>query len=578
MKSIIVLIAIGLNINLFAQSIINKASDKALQIAIEKGKSDCIIAFNSSVNTNVIDKNLTKAKKAEAVYLILKEATSNQVNVKDYLTQSNIKFHSFWVVNAVQASLTAQQIRDIAAFEEVKYIHYNEPVLHISYRKDNGMSNNSAAVVTWGIDTIKANAVWDMGYSGQNVIIGGQDTGYDFMHPAINDKYKGKNLDGTYNHNYNWHDAIHERHPLNDPMTLNPCGFNSMMPCDDGSHGTHTMGTMVGSVDDANTAIGVAPNAKWIACRNMDEGWGLPSTYIECWEFFIAPTDLNNQNPDFTMAPHVVNNSWGCPPVEGCNVDNFALMQNVYQNVRNSGIVIVQSAGNDGNGGCSTVMNPGAMYDESFSVGSTDPNDTISTFSSRGPSTYSGHNKPNVAAPGADVRSCTPGGGFANFWGTSMAGPHVSGLVALIISANPALAGRVEDIENIIEQTAKRITDNSQCGGANNGLLIPNNVYGWGRVNAKAAVELAVSMLNVESPNQAVKNQIKYLNSENIQIEIPNYKSPFFMEVFSSEGKFMASWKIQSKITDFNISTFSKGVYFLQCNTLKLDTNKFIKN
>lgn len=576
MKSLLYVFLFLLSLKISAQNIVAKVNNKAMQLAIEKGKSDCIISFTNT-NTNFINKTLNKTEKAIQVYNTLTKATSNQKNIIDYLKSKNIPFKSFWIVNAIQAKLSPQQMLDIAAFAEVQFIHYNEPIPHVNFKKGNTISTNSGGTVTWGIDTIQADEVWNMGISGQNVIIAGQDTGYDFMHPAINDKYNGKNTDGTYNHNYNWHDAIHERHPLNDPLLMNPCGFNTIMPCDDGSHGTHTMGTMVGSVDDTNTAIGVAPNAKWIACRNMDEGWGLPSTYIECWEFFVAPTDLNNQNPDFTKSPHVVNNSWGCPPSEGCDNSNFELMRQVYENVRNAGIVIVQSAGNDGNQGCSTIMNPGSMYDEAFSIGSTDPNDTISSFSSKGPSTFTGHTKPNVAAPGANVRSSVPGGGFANYWGTSMAGPHVAGIVALIISANPSLAGNVDEIEHIIEQTAKSMTDNSQCGGTNNGLLIPNNIYGWGRVNAKAAVDLALQFLNVDNENPIFHNQIRNLNTETIQIEISNFSKPITIEIYNTEGKIIALWNIQSNFSTFDISTFSKGVYFLHNNTYRFSRNKFIK-
>jgi len=132
----------------------------------------------------------------------------------------------------------------------------------------------------------------------------------------------------TADHNYNWHDAIHENNPHTPPGNL--CGFNSLEPCDDHGHGTHTMGTMVGDDGGANQ-IGMAPGARWIGCRNMEEGWGTPATYAECYQWFIAPTDLNDQNPDPAMAPHVINNSWACPPSEGCTDPNVLLT--VVQNV-----------------------------------------------------------------------------------------------------------------------------------------------------------------------------------------------------------------------------------------------------
>ena len=139
------------------------------------------------------------------------------------------------------------------------------------------------------------------------------------------------------NHNYNWHDSIHSGG--------GSCGADSPAPCDDFGHGTHTMGTMVGD-DGGTNKIGVAPRRKWIGCRNMDQGVGTPATYTECFQWFIAPTDLPNQNPDPSKAPHVINNSWGCPPSEGCT--DPTVLQTVVENTRAAGIEVVVSAGNAG--------------------------------------------------------------------------------------------------------------------------------------------------------------------------------------------------------------------------------------
>lgn len=431
-----------------------------------------------------------KDQKAEFVFrTLIEKAETTQREVKAFLKNEGVNFRSFYIVNMVSLKANRALIEKLAALPSVsRVIEDANFKMHETHTDRSGPAER---VIEWNLTKINAPAVWSLGFTGQNVVIGGQDTGYEWDDPCLKGKYRGWN-GTTANHDYNWHDAIHMDNPLSGGS--NDCGFNSPVPCDDNSHGTHTMGTMVGD-DGLGNQIGVAPAAKWIGCRNMENGWGTIITYCECFEWFLAPYPVSGNptqgNP--AMMPHVINNSWGCPTDEGCNTTNFSVMETALNNLRNAGCVIVVSAGNDG-GNCSTVNSPAAIFEGSYSVGATDNTDAITNFSSRGPVTVdgSGRMKPDISAPGKGVRSCVRGTNqFATLNGTSMAGPHVAGAVALLINANPTLAGEVDKIEEILSYTSVHLTSTQSC--TTPGTNIPNNTFGFGRLNILDAVNMALA-------------------------------------------------------------------------------------
>ena len=477
--------------------------DTALKQALKQNAEvDFLVLMHAQAD--VSEANFLQSKNAKGAYVfneLKKVAEESQRAVRQLLESEGVAYQSFYIVNAIHAQGNERLIEQIARLSSVASIQNNPSIMMEEPMSNEGMEDeiDERNTVEWGVDKINAPAVWSMGFTGQGVVVAGEDTGYDWEHPTIKAKYRG--WDGTsVDHNYNWHDAIHEINPLHGDTVitedLNPCGLSSMVPCDDHNHGTHTMGTMVGD-DGQGNQIGVAPGASWMACRNMERGYGTPASYIECFEFFLAPTNLNGEAADPSKAPHVINNSWSCPEMEGCNAANWATMEMVVNNLKSAGIVVVVSAGNSGSN-CGTVQAPAAMFENSFTVGASRSNDTIANFSSRGAVIVDGSNrmKPNIVAPGVGVRSATRNGGYATWNGTSMAGPHVAGLVALMISAVPELAGQVETIETIIEQTAKSMQTDENCGGVP-GTQIPNNTYGFGRVDALSAVQEA--MLTISS-------------------------------------------------------------------------------
>jgi subtilisin family serine protease len=307
------------------------------------------------------------------------------------------------------------------------------------------------------------------------------DTGVDFNHPNINKNYIGRKEDGSYDHNKAWWDGV--RRLIASEGTAK-CGFASNAPCDDQGHGTHVTSIAVGA-----DGYGVAPGARWMACRNMDRGLGSPETYLSCLNFFLAPHDLDGKNADPKRRPHVVGNSYGCPDSEGCSK---GAMTAAVEALRAAGVFMSVSAGNEGPN-CSTIADPPALEKAVISVGATDNDDNLASFSSRGPCIVGkgAYRKPDLSAPGVRVTAAYPGGGFRALSGTSMASPHVGGAVALISAMCPHLVGNVDKLQSLLERTAVKLLPPSSaqplCGG-DLPTSVPNNYFGHGRIDVLAAV------------------------------------------------------------------------------------------
>jgi subtilisin family serine protease len=337
------------------------------------------------------------------------------------------------------------------------------------------------STVEWGVAAVRAPEVWARGYTGQGVVIADLDTGVQWDHPGILPAYRG--WDGiTATHDYNW---------------LDPTGKSSATPSDDRGHGTHTVGTLVGD-DGQGNQTGVAPGAQWIGCRNMDSGFGSVALYTACFQFALAPTDVNGQNPDPARAADLTSNSWSCePPETDCAVPSSLVTPT--QALRSAGILVVAAAGNYGAGGCGTVQYAPGTLDQSFTVGAVDAGNNIAYFSSRGPSFFTGRLKPDLVAPGVGVRSTEPPNIYGYKSGTSMATPHVAGVVALLWSAAPWLRGQADETEAILRATARPLTTTSQACGGVPGAQTPNNTFGYGLIDAQAAVSAALDSVRVRA-------------------------------------------------------------------------------
>jgi subtilisin family serine protease len=429
----------------------------------------------------------TKDEKGRFVRDALWEtAQRSQEPLRAWLAERDIRHQSYYIVNALLVRGDRTLVDELSRRTDVLRIEGN-PLIHNDMPTPSDTDQPAGPdAIEWGILKTNAPAVWAMGFTGQGVVVGGQDTGVDWDHPAIKNQYRGWN-GSVADHDYNWHDSVHG-------SPFNPCGDDSVEPCDDHGHGTHTIGTAVGDDGGANQ-IGMAPGAQWIACRNMDSGNGTPATYLECFEFFLAPYPVGGTPAagDPSKAPDVTNNSWSCPPAEGCSWDTF---QSAVLAQRAAGIMTVVSATNDGPS-CGSVTDPPAIYDAAYSVGSTTSSDALSGFSSRGPAVTNQDDptllKPDISAPGSNIRSSLPGGTYSAWSGTSMAGPHVAGAVALLWSAKPELKNDQTATEALINDSAVRLTHIVEgCGGDYvNG---PNNSWGYGLIDVEEALAEDISL------------------------------------------------------------------------------------
>jgi serine protease AprX len=388
----------------------------------------------------------------------------------------------FFIANVIVVEAKRSVVELLAKRDDVKAINSNRPFKvpleepEEYFGEEDLLGKKKQNNVEWNVNYVKAPTVWsEFGTTGTG-IYANADTGVSYTHPALVSNYKGYNAaTGTFDHNYNWWDGV----KVAAIPGSGTCGINSQVPCDDNSHGTHTTGTAVGQ-----NGIGVAPGAKWIACRNMDRGYGSVASYLSCLQFFLAPTDLKGLNPNPNVRPLAIGNSYGCPASEGCRGGEFT---EAVESLRAAGIFMSVSAGNSGSR-CSTINDQPAIEASVVTVGATGFNsDVIASFSSRGP--VGTRIAPTIAAPGSSVRSCIPGNGYASFSGTSMASPHVGGFVNLIAAVCPDFAYNVNAIERLLQTTARRLYTTQGCGGDSSNTS-PNNVFGYGMLDVLAAARL----------------------------------------------------------------------------------------
>lgn len=426
-----------------------------------------------------------KLAKAEAVVSALLETSlRTQSSLSKYLEKMQAtgevqKFESFYIVNGMSVTSTKEVMEKVASFAEVEKIFPNRThtldvvrgIATATVQQDNQLTN-----VGWNIEQVMAPQAWAMGIDGSGIVVASMDSGVQLNHPALQRKWRGN-------------DVADWRMSWFDPFS------SSTSPIDPHSHGTHTMGTLVGSEANGSNQIGVAPGAKWISARIFDAaGSTTDERILQGGEWILAPKDAEG-NPHPEYRPDVVNNSWGGVPP---GMDEW--FRPMVQSWRAAGIFPEFSAGNTkppyNNGGPGSITSP-ANYPESFATAAVNRDSQLASFSLRGPTPEYNEMKPDISAPGVSVRSSVPSGGYeSDGWnGTSMAGPHVTGAVALMLQANASL--EIADIERILRDTAVPLTDHEYPQS-------PNYGYGWGLLDVYAAVSAVADGLGTLSGNISI--------------------------------------------------------------------------
>jgi len=464
------------------------------------GRRDFAIEFREHADLSAA-LTLDWSARGRYVYERLREtARRSQAGVSRMLGQRGAGFHSLWIKNAIlveqgdiatlQAAAGFAEVARIRELPKTALIKPEQPAVAARAAGSGGATDN----IAW----VGADRVWNDGTTGDGVTVGIIDDGVFYRHEAVVSQYRGNLGSGGFQHDYNWYAPT-------DPGS-EPNGSQGE------GHGTHVTGTIVGDNGAADPAqrqrIGMAPGAKWIACLGLPmkgSEFALPA----CGQFMLAPTRTDGSDPDPDRRPHVVNNSWGNSGLCNGSADDF--YRDIVDAWVAAGIFPVFAAGNASNcglpepPGLSTVTSP-ASLGSAFAVGSTGNHDgQYATHSLWGPSLEASPGlpdypdprgyptlKPQVVAPGVDIRSAIDGGnGYATMTGTSMSAPHISGLVALMLEAGECLRGDYATLGGLIMQNARPI-DYASGGEPPPGLgNVPNYATGWGEIDAPHAVDAA---------------------------------------------------------------------------------------
>jgi subtilisin family serine protease len=381
------------------------------------------------------------------------QATAGQDGVLRLLTQRRAqglvtRVTPLWIFSGIAVTATPAVIRELASRADVREVDADLPIQApaATVNAHRLAVTSDPAPPEPNLTVANVPALWNLGLRGQGTVVASMDTGVDASHPDLASRWRG----GTNS----WYD---------------PNGEHPAVPTDVNGHGTATMGVLVGG-DAGGTSIGVAPDATWIAVKLFTDRGTATSTAVHLgFQWLLDP----DGNPDTADAPDVVNNSWTMSS-GGCNLD----FQLDLRNLRAAGILPVFSAGNYGPV-AGTVLSP-ANNPEAFAVAAMDNAGVVDPSSSEGPSACAGAASPALAAPGVNIHTTDLYGLYVDASGTSLAAPHVAGVLALLLGAFPDL-------------TAGRQEAALESGATDLGPSGVDDAYGYGRLDALASYQWLAS-------------------------------------------------------------------------------------
>ncbi|MBD3233664.1 MAG: S8 family serine peptidase [candidate division Zixibacteria bacterium] len=427
----------------------------------------------SEINESLKARRATLAERHEVVLTTLQQvASASQPEFENILRAGMesgevIRYESLWLINAFRVDATEGFIKELGARNDVMEIALNfeiESIAPVETKESEGI----IAGVETGVEVINAPAAWDRGFTGAGRLVSHLDTGVNGNHPSLDDRWRG--LDPQY--------AGHPEWAWYDPVT------NTDFPFDAGTHGTHTMGTICGADHNSGDTVGVAIDAEWISAGVIDRV-DIPTTIADAFTAFQWIADPDG-NPGTTFdVPDVCSNSWGISPIyhSGYTYPCDPYFWTVNDNCEAAGAAIVFAAGNEGYWGSNSLRTPadrGSTPYATFAVGAVNGNQSgypIADFSSRGPSDCGPYTtKPEVVAPGVDVRSSYSYGGYTTMSGTSMACPHVAGAICILRQAAPNAS--IDELKEALMMTAYDLGPNGE-----------DNTYGWGLIDVNAAID-----------------------------------------------------------------------------------------